>query len=166
MQRELLPTRVTYIVRDCSFQTLSAARAEAETIRLLGESQAKSREMIGLAEAEGMRLKAASFKQYGDAATLSLVLDTLPRVRLPLLPSISISFSFSFALISYWLFFTPPLIGLPLDTLRTFVPGLVGVLSSDPIRKPAPPLSNFGNVLFHRSSGLLLLRWRRRRLHR
>lgn len=68
----------------CSFQTLSAARAEADTIRLLGESQAKSREMIGLAEAEGMRLKATSYKQYGEAATLSLVLDILPRVRLPL----------------------------------------------------------------------------------
>lgn len=88
----------------CSFQTLSAARAEADTIRLLGESQAKSREMIGLAEAEGMRLKATSYKQYGEAATLSLVLDILPRVRLPLL---------------YALRSAPTLFGTPVHTPST-----------------------------------------------
>merc|ERR1712212_1228192 len=32
------------------------------------------------AEAERMRMKAAAYKQYGDAAMMSLVLDALPKV--------------------------------------------------------------------------------------
>ena len=35
---------------------------------------------VGKAEAERMRLKASAYKQYGDAAVLSLVLETLPKV--------------------------------------------------------------------------------------
>ena len=34
------------------------------------------------AEAEKMRMKASAYKQYGDAAILSLVLEALPQVRL------------------------------------------------------------------------------------
>ena len=33
------------------------------------------------AEAEKMRMKASAYKQYGDAAILSLVLEALPQVR-------------------------------------------------------------------------------------
>jgi len=35
---------------------------------------------VGKAEAERMRLKASAYKQYGDAAMVSLILETLPKV--------------------------------------------------------------------------------------
>ena len=67
-------------------QTVEAARAEAEKIRLIGAAEATSIEAVGKAEAEKMRLKAAAYKQYGEAAMLSLVLETLPKVRNHLTP--------------------------------------------------------------------------------
>ena len=64
-------------------KTVEVARAEAEKIKLIGASDASAIECVGKAEAEMMRLKAAAYKQYGKAATLSLVLDALPKVHLP-----------------------------------------------------------------------------------
>ena len=61
-------------------QTVEQARAEAEKIRLIGASEAEAIEAVGKAEAEKMRLKASAYKQYGEAAMLSLVLETLPKV--------------------------------------------------------------------------------------
>ncbi|WAR02470.1 FLOT2-like protein [Mya arenaria] len=61
-------------------QTVEVARAEAEKIRLIGAAEATSIEAVGKAEAERMRLKASAYKQYGDAAMLSLVLETLPKI--------------------------------------------------------------------------------------
>ena len=61
-------------------QTVEAARADGEKIRLIGGAEAAAIEAVGNAEAEKMRLKAAAYKQYGDAAMLSLVLETLPKV--------------------------------------------------------------------------------------
>lgn len=61
-------------------QTVEVARADAEKIRLIGSSEATSIEAVGKAEAERMRLKASAYKQYGDAAMLSLVLETLPKI--------------------------------------------------------------------------------------
>ncbi|XP_060595517.1 flotillin-2-like [Ruditapes philippinarum] len=61
-------------------QTVEVARAEAEKIRLIGGAEATSIEAVGKAEAERMRLKASAYKQYGDAAMLSLVLETLPKI--------------------------------------------------------------------------------------
>lgn len=61
-------------------QTVEVARADAEKIRLIGGSEATSIEAVGKAEAERMRLKASAYKQYGDAAMLSLVLETLPKI--------------------------------------------------------------------------------------
>ena len=61
-------------------QTVEAARADGEKIRLVGGAEAAAIEAVGNAEAEKMRLKAAAYKQYGDAAMLSLVLETLPKV--------------------------------------------------------------------------------------
>ena len=61
-------------------QTVEAARAEAEKIRLLGGAEASAIEAVGKAEAERMRLKASAYKQYGEAAMLSLVLESLPKV--------------------------------------------------------------------------------------
>ena len=59
---------------------MEVARAEAEKIKLIGAADASAIECVGKAEAEMMRLKAAAYKQYGKAATLSLVLDCLPKV--------------------------------------------------------------------------------------
>ncbi len=60
--------------------TVYGATAEAEKIKLIGGSEASAIEAVGNAEAERMRLKASAYKQYGDAAMLSLVLETLPKV--------------------------------------------------------------------------------------
>ena len=62
-------------------QTVEAARADAENIRLIGGAEASAIEAVGKAEAERMRLKASAYKQYGEAAMLSLVLESLPKVR-------------------------------------------------------------------------------------
>jgi len=59
---------------------VEVARADAEKIRLIGAAEATSIEAVGKAEAERMRLKASAYRQYGDAAMLSLVLETLPKV--------------------------------------------------------------------------------------
>merc|ERR550525_1210584 len=61
-------------------QTVEGARAEAEKIRLIGGAEAKAVEAVGRAEAEKMRMKASAYKQYGDAAILSLVLEALPQI--------------------------------------------------------------------------------------
>lgn len=57
------------------------AQAEAEKIRKIGEAEAFVIEAIGMAEAEGLKLKAEALQKYGEAAQLSLVLDALPEVR-------------------------------------------------------------------------------------
>merc|ERR1719290_318180 len=61
-------------------QTVEAARAEAERVRLTGAAEARATEAVGRAEAERMRMKASAYKQYGDAAILSLVLEALPQI--------------------------------------------------------------------------------------
>ena len=48
----------------------------------IGTAEAYQIELIGKAEAEQMRQKAAAFSQYGDAAIISLILDALPKVGL------------------------------------------------------------------------------------
>lgn len=64
---------------------MEAARADAERIKRIGEAEAYSVEAVGKAEAESMKLKAQAYKQYGEAAIMSMVLDSLPQVGL--LPS-------------------------------------------------------------------------------
>merc|ERR1712121_547009 len=54
--------------------------AEAERVRLTGAAEARAIEAVGRAEAERMRMKASAYKQYGDAAIMSLVLDALPQI--------------------------------------------------------------------------------------
>ena len=61
-------------------QTVEAARAEAERVRLIGASEARAIEAVGRAEAEKMRMKASAYKQYGDAAIMALVLEALPQI--------------------------------------------------------------------------------------
>lgn len=72
--------KMTIVAEGQRFQTVEVARAEAEKIKLIGGSEAGAIEAIGKAEAERMRLKAAAYKQYGEAAVLNLVLETLPKV--------------------------------------------------------------------------------------
>merc|ERR1711936_1208211 len=61
-------------------KTVEAARADGEKIKLIGGAEAKAVEAVGRAEAESMRMKASAYKQYGDAAILSLVLEALPQI--------------------------------------------------------------------------------------
>merc|ERR1719385_83129 len=61
-------------------QTVEVARAEAERVRLSGAAEARAIEAVGRAEAESMRMKASAYKQYGDAAIMSLVLEALPQI--------------------------------------------------------------------------------------
>ncbi len=63
-------------------QTVEAARAEAERVRLIGAAEARAIEAVGRAEAEKMRMKASAYKQYGDAAVMALVLEALPQVKI------------------------------------------------------------------------------------
>nr|CAD7392751.1 unnamed protein product [Timema cristinae] len=61
-------------------QTVEVAKADAEKIKKIGAAEAYAIEGVGKAEAERMRMKAAVYKQYGEAAILSLVLDALPKI--------------------------------------------------------------------------------------
>merc|ERR1712213_22173 len=61
-------------------KTVEAARADGEKIRLIGAAEARATEAVGRAEAERMRMKASAYKQYGDAAVMSLVLEALPSI--------------------------------------------------------------------------------------
>lgn len=61
-------------------QAVEAAKAEGEKIKLIGTAEAYAIESVGKADAERMRVKAQVYKQYGDAAIMSLVLDALPKV--------------------------------------------------------------------------------------
>merc|ERR1711988_411177 len=59
---------------------VETAKAEGEKIKLIGGAEARAVEAVGKAEAESMRLKASAYKQYGDAAVMSLVLEALPAI--------------------------------------------------------------------------------------
>jgi len=43
-------------------------------------AEASAIEQVGKAEAERMRMKAAVYKQYGDAAIMNIVLEALPKI--------------------------------------------------------------------------------------
>ncbi|CAO1442412.1 unnamed protein product [Diamesa serratosioi] len=72
--------RVLTIAEGKRTQTLEAARAEAERIKKIGSAEASAIEAVGKAEAERMRMKANVYKQYGDAAIMSIVLEALPKI--------------------------------------------------------------------------------------
>ncbi|KAF5400175.1 Flotillin [Paragonimus heterotremus] len=61
-------------------QKILLAQAEADGIRARGRANAASILAIGNAEAERMKLRADAYNKYGEAAMLSLILDSLPRV--------------------------------------------------------------------------------------
>uniref|UniRef100_A0A336LQB8 CSON010533 protein n=1 Tax=Culicoides sonorensis TaxID=179676 RepID=A0A336LQB8_CULSO len=61
-------------------QTIEVAIAESERIKKIGSAEASAIELVGKAEAERMRQKAAVYKQYGDAAIMNIVLESLPKI--------------------------------------------------------------------------------------
>merc|ERR1719341_1434661 len=72
--------KVQTVAEGMRTRTVEAARADGEKIRLIGGAEAKAVEAVGRAEAESMRMKASAYKQYGDAAIMSLVLEALPQI--------------------------------------------------------------------------------------
>jgi len=72
--------RVETLAQGKRTQTVEVARAEAEKTKAIGGAEATAIESVGKAEAERMRMKASAYKQYGDAAMMSLVLEALPQV--------------------------------------------------------------------------------------
>ena len=79
-ENEMYNNKVTNLPLNFRTQTVEAARAEAERVRLIGASEARAIEAVGRAEAEKMRMKASAYKQYGDAAIMALVLEALPQI--------------------------------------------------------------------------------------
>ena len=61
-------------------QAVLRAQGEAEGIRLLGAAEAASIRAIGEAEASAMRARAEAYKNYGEAAVMSLILESLPKI--------------------------------------------------------------------------------------
>lgn len=59
---------------------LYARRKEADGIIQIANARAKERELMGKAEADAMRYRAAAFREFGEAALLSAALDKLPEV--------------------------------------------------------------------------------------
>ncbi|KAF5272016.1 hypothetical protein FQR65_LT04997 [Abscondita terminalis] len=72
--------RLQMIAEGKRTQTIQAAMADSERVKKIGESEAAAIGGVGKAEAERMWLKAAVYKQYGDAAIMSLVLEALPKI--------------------------------------------------------------------------------------
>merc|ERR1719158_2374819 len=72
--------RVQTVAEGMRTKTVESAKAEGEKIRLIGAADARAVEAVGRAEAERMKMKASAYKQYGDAAILSLVLESLPQI--------------------------------------------------------------------------------------
>merc|ERR1711872_195962 len=72
--------KVQTVAEGMRTKTVESARAEGEKIKLTGGAEAKAVEAVGRAEAESMRMKASAYKQYGDAAVMSLVLEALPAI--------------------------------------------------------------------------------------
>merc|ERR1719154_435833 len=72
--------KVQTVAEGMRTKTVESAKAEGEKIRLASAPPIKAVEAVGRAEAESMRMKASAYKQYGDAAIMSLVLEALPQI--------------------------------------------------------------------------------------
>uniref|UniRef100_A0A0A9YIN1 Flotillin-2 n=1 Tax=Lygus hesperus TaxID=30085 RepID=A0A0A9YIN1_LYGHE len=72
--------RVQTIAEGKRTQAVEIAKAEGEKIKKIGFAEAHVIESIGKSDAERMRMKAMVYKEYGDAAIMSLVLDALPKI--------------------------------------------------------------------------------------
>lgn len=56
------------------------ATGEAEGIKAIGSAEAFTIKLKGEAEANAMSARAAAYKDYGDAALMSLILEALPKI--------------------------------------------------------------------------------------
>ncbi|CAH1163201.1 unnamed protein product [Phaedon cochleariae] len=63
-----------------SYKVEILAEGHRERIKLIGTAEASAIVSVGKADAERMRQKAAVYKQYGDAAIMSIVLEALPKI--------------------------------------------------------------------------------------
>ncbi|CAG9861262.1 unnamed protein product [Phyllotreta striolata] len=72
--------KVEVIAEGKRTQKVKNAQAESEKVKLMGTAEASSISCVGKAEAERMKSKAAVYKQYGEAAIMSLVLEALPKI--------------------------------------------------------------------------------------
>ena len=83
--------RLETIATGDRFDAIAEAEAEQERLRLLGlgeadairakgEAEADATRAQGLAEAEAMRVKAEAWKQYGQAAVIDKLLESLPEI--------------------------------------------------------------------------------------
>ena len=61
-------------------RVVAEAEAEAEAIRVKGQAEADAIRAKGLAEAEAMHRKADAWKEYGQAALIEQLFQTLPQV--------------------------------------------------------------------------------------
>lgn len=61
-------------------QAVFKAQGQAEGIKLVGSAQACAIRAVGEAEAVAMRAKADAYKNYGEAAVMSLILEALPKI--------------------------------------------------------------------------------------
>ena len=61
-------------------RVLAEAQAEAESVRLRGQADADAIKARGLAEAEAMQRKADAWKEYGQAAMIQQLFESLPQI--------------------------------------------------------------------------------------
>jgi len=61
-------------------RVVAEAEAEAQAIRARGQAEADAIKAKGLAEAEAMQRKADAWKEYGQAALIQQLFETLPKV--------------------------------------------------------------------------------------
>lgn len=60
--------------------TVMKGEGEAEKIRLVGGAEARAIRAVGEAEAVAMSAKAGAFSTFGEAAVMSLILESLPKI--------------------------------------------------------------------------------------
>lgn len=77
----LLRSRLEKMAEANKLRLVMEAEAEAEAIKIRGEAEAFAIEAKAKAEASQMAKKAAAFNEYGSAAMVDMMLDTLPKVR-------------------------------------------------------------------------------------
>lgn len=61
---------------------IKEGETESEVIKMIGNAQAYSLEKISKAQTDIMALQASAFTDYGPAAKINMLLDTLPKVSL------------------------------------------------------------------------------------
>lgn len=73
--------RLEKIAEANKLRLVMEAEAESEAIKIRGEAEAFAIDAKAKAEANQMAKKAAAFNEYGNAAMVEMMLDTLPKVK-------------------------------------------------------------------------------------